>query len=515
MKLSEVMGDAPPTRKLSDLIREDKPKQDDSFAGGAFRSFSEVPGAIAEEFKTGQATAAEGLAENRKRIEEGPGLIPDPRPGLKVALGGIQELFAPISGAIKGVFADPIKRDIPGPVGEAVGNTVGLGLSMVGPSAVSKSLSTLGNVLPKYGDAVTKLMDAGVQLTPGQIARGALKTGEDALRSFPFLGQFIKQAEQRSLEDFNRSVLNQSLQRVGKELPKDVPVGPKAIGKTEQMIGDEYERVLPNITFIPDKPLIRDALDIYQKQIKLLPEAQQKQWQALLDNVTSRLSPKGNQKYTMDGKTWKQVDSELTFKSREYQAADDPDKASFGRAIQSLRTKMRDALERTNPMYAQELQSINDAWAVFERARGASIRRVKSQGVFSPADLLSDIRASSTRGEFARGDGLLQDLARAGEAVLPAEVPESGTQTRRLWADLLALVGAGGVGHTVGGELGTMAAGGAAGTAALAPIYTRPGIAAVNSLARNAPAAVSAGNRALRSPMLSIAAGLAEKEGEQ
>jgi len=115
----------------------------------------------------------------------------------------------------------------------------------------------------------------------------------------------------------------------------------------------------------------------------------------------------------------------------------DPAQSAFGNAVQEMRGLFRDNLERMNPQHAAELSKINAAWAAFSRAQEASIRRPKSMGVFSPNDLAQTVKKSSTKGAFARGDGLLQDLADAGNQVIPGDVPDSGTTGRALWAGLL------------------------------------------------------------------------------
>jgi hypothetical protein len=88
------------------------------------------------------------------------------------------------------------------------------------------------------------------------------------------------------------------------------------------------------------------------------------------------------------------------------------------------------ALERSSPAVAKELRDLNTAWAAFARVRRAAVNRPSSGGVFTPADLLRAEKHAAGERVFARGDGLLQDIARDGQEVLASKTPDSGTARR-------------------------------------------------------------------------------------
>lgn len=500
MKLSDLTGDPAPTRKLSDLIAEPpKPAGPPSALDTMLKPLKAVPGAIADEFSAGKKQFDEGLSSDMAKLKAGK------EPGWQAGgtlLGGMmQELFSPITGAAKAIVGDPIRANVPGEIGEAAAKTGEIGASMVGPSAISKSLGMVSKVLPGYTDAVQKLMDAGVKLTPGQIWQGMSKRAEDALRSFPGLGDVIAGGQYRALEDFNRAVLNKALEPLGSTLPKDIEIGPKAIAATEKIIGEKYDALLPKLTFnAADPSLAKDIADITKRTTTRLPKDQQAQFAAVLKDIDDRVT-KAATGHTIDGYIYKQVESELSYLGRTYGKSDSPDHRLFADAIGDLQGAMRDALERANPDHAAELRDLNGAWAAFKRAQGASIRRVSSNGVFSPADLLADIKRSSSQGAFARGDGLLQDLASAGQHVLPSTVPDSGTMRRALAAEVVGTGGAAALDHP------NIAIGLATGAAP----YTKPGMAAVNAMAKGVPSAARSANAALRSPIMGVAAGMTDE----
>jgi hypothetical protein len=87
-------------------------------------------------------------------------------------------------------------------------------------------------------------------------------------------------------------------------------------------------------------------------------------------------------------------------------------------------------LERSSPAVAKELRDLNTAWAAFARVRRAAVNRPASGGVFTPADLLRAEKHAADERVFARGDGLLQEIAHDGQQVLANKVPDSGTARR-------------------------------------------------------------------------------------
>lgn len=434
---------------------------------GALAPIKNIPAAIGEEFRSGREQVAKGFATAEAQGRGSLGTDAD------MISGAMQELFAPISGTAKALVYDPVmaQPDFPGKKMVATGARDVA--ELVGPGAVSKSFSALSKVMPGYSDSVKKLMAEGINLTPGQIMQGMFKRAEDSLSSVPWLGDIMKNGQYSSLKDFNQAILNRSLKEVGEKLPKDIENGRKSIAYADRAIGKKYDALLPKLTLQPDQQFLTEAGSIQSKNIKDLPEALRTQWDNIFDDAVDRLS----KNKTIDGRDFKDIDSELGYKYRDYSRSPDPAHRAFANSIFDLRSALRANLERSNPQYQGELNKLNTAWAMFSRAQAASINRVKSGGIFSPADLLSAIKRQSTRSEFARGDAMLQDFADAANQVLPASVPDSGTVRRAL-----AVEGAMGAGPFLLGHPGV-----AVGGAATALPYTRPGMKVVNKAAKKAP----------------------------
>lgn len=346
----------------------------------------------------------------------------------------------------------------------------GLGMRSAATRAAPEA-AILENAVP--ATAQQTLQDAGVSLTPGQRLGGVAKSMEDKTTSLPILGDTIQGARGRGMDAFNIGTINKALEPIGASLPKDIPAGHGAIEAGQNALSAAYEQVLPKLRFSADAEF--DAANAQLRElVSEMPASDAAQFESIFKNrVAKRLGPEGN----MDGTTLTQVQSELTQKvgqlkaDKQYQLSD---------AVRQLRANIGDALERQNPDDAPELSKIQQAYAMFSRVEDAAIRRATSDGTFTPADLLQAIKSNAVRTgnrkAFARGDQFLQDLAQAGQDVLPSKVPDSGTTGR-------AIVNAGVLG---GGAVASPVSIAALLTAAGA--YTKPGMAITNAVMDAAPA---------------------------
>ena len=375
--------------------------------------------------------------------------------------GAAQGALQPVTG--KGNYWDQKTNDML--LGGAFGGGLGVAGKVIGAGSVAPDAK--------------KLLDAGVNLTPGQLSGGVFRRAEEAFKSFPILGSFIRGAEGRGIEQFNTSVLNQALEPIGAQLPKGIAAGNEAIGATQKIIGNAYDKLLPTLNLTIDKGLTNDISNIRFRATEL-PKPQQEQ----LDGILSNRLASFFQRSPMPGRqgpTLKETESSLRAIADNYRSSADPAQRNMAYLIDDARGALRDALERQNPGQAKELQKIDTAYAMFARAQGAASRRATSEGVFTPNDLLQTIKQqdkSVRKGSFARGDALMQDFAQYGQAVLPAKMPDSGTTERALY-DTLLLAAAGGA------ETGHISPWVAAGLGGGAAPYTRPGIGALNAVARS------------------------------
>lgn len=326
---------------------------------------------------------------------------------------------------------------------------LGGALGGVGGAVLGTAASALN---PRVSPAATKLMQEGVEVTPGQAAGGLWQRLEDKLVSAPFIGGSIAEARRRGIESFNKAALNRALAPIGESTDE---VGREGFKQVKTKIGDAYDKILPQLNVSVDNQFMQDMGNL-RSMAQNMPEAQAKQFDKLLDNLAlSRFTPAG----LMSGETMKRVESELGKKASNYLRDQSADMRDLGSALQEAQNVLRQLVVRSNPSKAGELQKINEAYANYARLRRASSALGAEEGVFTPSQLLNAVKAEDRtvgKAGFAQGNALLQDLAEAGKTTLGQKVPNSGTADRLSAFDILSL------------------AKGAAGSIPAAALYSRP-----------------------------------------
>jgi hypothetical protein len=346
--------------------------------------------------------------------------------------------------------------------------------------------NALGKVISGAGGTAQKtLADAGVTMTPGQAMGGGFARTEEKLTSVPILGDMIKNAQQRSVQSFNKAVYNDVLAPIGKTY--DGPVGHAGLEAVGQKISDAYDNTLSGMTFRATDPAFQRDISNLSGLAQGLPQSQQQTFMNILKTqIIGKLSPQG----TMDGQTLQGAQSELRRLVRGYSKDPSFDNQQLGAAVGEIKNAVDASLSRYNPPnLVQNLQNANLAFAKSVRIEtaGASKGAMNNGGIFTADQLQSAVRGADSsirkRG-VAYGNALMQDLSSAGQSVLGSKYPDSGTPGR---AALMGILGAlGGGGATAAGFGGpTLAAGAAAGLAALP--YTGLGQRATQALLMSRP----------------------------
>lgn len=305
----------------------------------------------------------------------------------------------------------------------AIGGGVG-GLTGVAGRAVG------GMIAPQFGADAQKLLQAGVDLTPGQMGGRVARQLEEGAKSIPIGGNFVRGAELRTLDSFNRATVNQALKPIGVEVPENL-TGRKLIAAGQDALDDAYSRLLPTLTFHADNDFVNSlrGLDATAQSLAL-PPAQQQQWERILnERFIDRLDPSDK----MDGQTLKKVEEELSRFANNYSKSTDAAQRDVGFMVSQLRGEIRDALERQDASKAGQLKKINTAFAAFTRIDAAANSAPTQEGRFTPGQLLAAAKAgdaSTRRQAFARGDALLQDWGQSAENVIGNKLPDSGTAGR-------------------------------------------------------------------------------------
>jgi hypothetical protein len=289
-------------------------------------------------------------------------------------------------------------------------------------------------VSPTVGAAQQRLIDAGVPLTPGQILGGAAARTEAKLTSVPFVGDMIKNGQQRAVQGFNKATYNEVLAPLGQTYSGSV--GNDGVAAVQKTISTAYDDALSKLTFKAD-PQFQSDLGNLATMAQNLPAPQQSQFMNVLKNqVFGKLSPQGE----MDGPTLKGVQSELGRISRGLTGDPSFDNQQLGQAIGEVKNIVEQSLPRNNAADAvKDLANANAAYANFVRLRAAagSQGAMNNEGIFTAAQLNNAVRGadkSAGKGATATGNALMQDFSSAGQQVLGSKYPDSGTPGRALAA---------------------------------------------------------------------------------
>ena len=319
-------------------------------------------------------------------------------------------------------------------------------------------------VSPTVDPNVRALMAEGITPTTGQILGGGYKRFEEGLTSIPVIGDFIKSAQGRAVEQLNTAAFNRALKPIGSSLPSGT-TGREAVQFVSDKLDDAYGKLLPKMTVQADPVFGTEIGNLRQMvaQGAIDPNAVRAFDRFLDTNVVNKFQ--GQQAIT--GQTLKQIQSDLRERINLLGASTDADQRLMGQALQEVQDQFRQLVIRSNPANAAELKAIDTGYANFKRVQRAAGLTGAEEGIFSPAQLQNAVRAmdrSKDKSKFATGQALMQDLSEKGKVVLGNKLPDSGTPYRSL-AALIASGGAAGAGYP------TLAAGMLAGPA----LYSAPG----------------------------------------
>jgi hypothetical protein len=313
--------------------------------------------------------------------------------------------------------------------------------------------------------AQRQLSAAGVDLTPGQMAGGALRRIEDGMTSVPILGDAIRDARVRGLESFNAAAINEAVRPVGAV----GNIGRQGQAEAQRVVSGAYDNALQGVN-VPRDPQLNADLTAVARQ-NPLPRELQSGFDGLIGNYIARFGQ------GMDGQSWKQLDSEIgaAIRSAQNGSATNPAQRLLADKLIQTREAFQGALERADPMARQAVgqADLANAGLATIRDAGQGLGTAARDGVFTPGDLNRAVRNSDSSAgnrRYAQGDALLQRLSDNAASVLPSTVPDSGTPFRSL-LNMGPIPAAGAIGSGVLNPLIPAAAG--AGLFAASGIYSR------------------------------------------
>lgn len=440
-----------------------------------------TPGAALKGAATANAAVGAARAGNNLRAV----LAAAPRAGSVLERAG-QAMIAPTTlrgaatlGAVSGA-AQPVVSD-----SERGWNALLGGGAAAGGQALFNGLARI--VRPNTSAEVRTLMDEGVTPTPGQVLGGAARRIEEGLTSLPIVGDAIRAGQTRAIEDLNRVAFNRALSPIGLKLPKGLK-GREAVSYVADALSDRYDQLMPRLTTMADGGFIQDIQQLRNMMGSgAVAQETADRFEKILNNQL--LVKFSGQNTAMTGKTLKEVESDLGNTWRDLRQSSSSDDRKLGDAVRQTQDVLRQLVERSNPHVADELRAINKGYANFSRPERAAASVAAEDGVFSPAQLHSAVKAtdkSRNKKAFARGDALMQDLSDPAKAALSQKVPDSGTPLR-------LMTGAGAAGLLAMVEPTALA-----GTLGASALYSRPGQSALATLLARRPASADAVANRLR-----------------
>lgn len=404
------------------------------------------------------------------------------RMSLGAGMGAANSFFTPVTDASR-PYSD---------------QKLGQSLISTGVGAAAPAVTTaVGNMVSGVTDPIRqRLAQAGVTMTPGQILGGAYQATENKLTSVPVLGDMIRNAQRRSIQDFNRSAYQNALDPIGAALPDKLGAGSQGVAYVRNQIGNVYNSIEPRATFTADQNFSTDLAGIRNSLSQEAPGALPQFDNIVQNQITGKLN-----NGSMTGAQWGDTRSMIDRIARNQIRGDaSADQWALNGALGDLNDAVNAGVGRSSqPSVLQDLQRANAAYAQYKQIeRAAGLKGARDAGnVFTPSQYSNGVGSGATAFQKATNSGLNGQFANDATSALGQTYPDSGTVGR----SLLSLGLGAAAGHAMApGVVAPAAIGIGAGSL----LYTALGQRAMQGLLMNRPAfAAPVGNAITHSgPMI-------------
>lgn len=347
---------------------------------------------------------------------------------------------------------DYLKNLKPREAGEQIGG-------MYAGGAAGKAAGVLGDVLgpsvkalvgaKPVSQAVKDLAGKGVVTTPGQRAgHGSLAdTAEQKLMSLPVGGTSIAARRGESITRWSEEKLDDALKDVGgKPVPAN-KTGRDAYLHTYTEIQNKFNSLLPKMTgdlgisAPPGTPSFNSELGQIRQSASVagngIRSTEKKHLLSIIDNdVIGRFDKNGK----VSGQALGDINDVLDKEINGYKSGNNSER-KVAEALEQVKGKMQQMLERENPQLSGELQQAKKAYAKFQTAMRASKYAGKdAKDYFTPNQYLRSVQSRDrTKNKRAFGTGTApgQKEAESASKILGNTVPDSGTAGRMQMVEML------------------------------------------------------------------------------
>lgn len=335
--------------------------------------------------------------------------------------------------ATEGTAAEPWARAIAGMAGSML------------PRAAVRSVSP-NPIPPERARQLAVLEREGVtDLTAGQITgKKPLQWAESVTQDTPFAGTRAADMQTRAAEQFTRAALRRAGIQADRATPDVMDAG-------YTRLGQQFEALAQNTTIPPSRRLTRDLQRSVQEYNDVVAPTLRA---PIVNGIAGDLANVFNTGQPISGQAYSTLRSALDKRARAVRNTDPP----LSQALFNVRNALDEAAERAMPrqlmgQFRQTRREYANLMTLEKAASGAGSDA--AQGLISPAQLRNAAKTSDRR-RYVRGRGDLDELARAGAAIM-TPLPQSGTAPRAYAQGMMQILsGAGGYG--VGGPAGAAAA---------------------------------------------------------
>lgn len=354
--------------------------------------------------------------------------------GLSGGLGGAVGAAATAPGGEK--FGPAVSQGAS--IGAGAGAAMGAAGAAARPSVLTAPRQSPASMVrapeaKTWTEAARMMTGQGVRLSPGQ----ALGMGyrERSLQEWPILRNFVRGAVGRSVDDFDRATMAQSLSPLGTIVPRSVRGGHDLIDFGVKEFNAAYDQVLPHLRL--SREGVNRLVQADPELTAMMSEMAEDDARRLTNIIQNKLLGRFDDAGVMDGRLIKQVEHDFADRAASLRGGRDDE---LGRALQTVLSKIRGVLAEENPEFAPQLQRINQAYSMFVDLRAAANRNATSKGRYTPSDLLQSIKRESSETAFARGASPMQAFAEAGQEVigesLSSRFPEQSKSFARMIGDV-------------------------------------------------------------------------------
>lgn len=306
----------------------------------------------------------------------------------------------------------------------ALGSAIGKG-GEVAVNAVGSAIA------PHINPLVQKLLDKGIELTPGQIVGGLAHRAEDATKTIYGIGDMIIAAQARGQKSMIRSSVQETLDPIGVKLPKDLVDGHDQVKFAQKTLGDTYGAVLARVPTVHLDPTFSTNIANLNRLTRQLGADQRNTFDQIFNGeVRNAFNP---QTGATSGRALKDLDTFLGGRVRDFSKSGNPYDRDLSRSLLELQSEVRDLIGRQHPASKATIDALNEGWAKLLRVEDAA---GPAKGGNFTAEQLRQAALHKATGmknkATARGEALMQDFGDAASRVMSSTVGDSGTMTRAI-----------------------------------------------------------------------------------